>query len=265
MQPVEPDLKPVCRASGGRAAVWRGGFTIVEIMTVIGILLILVSIAVIAYRSMSNPTAGGATKVTLHNLQGELAEYEAAAGLRNQPAMIWRGGTLKKIGTGNPPLDLWKSDVLAPNDVANPPSRFDSDAVLNTQLAYQILNRIPANKDVVAKLPQALVLGQANEKGGKLLPVTGPDARSRIDPPLILDAWNNPIIYVGSRGLAGVDLVKKPGGDFDKPNQQVTSVGVFPLLKPTDPTPAGARPFFASAGPDGNFRTGDDNVYSFNP
>ena len=45
--------------------------------------------------------------------------------------------------------------------------------------------------------------------------------------------------------------------------KKVTSVGVFDPGPATDPPPAGARPVFASAGPDGNFRTHEDNVYSF--
>jgi hypothetical protein len=52
-----------------------------------------------------------------------------------------------------------------------------------------------------------------------------------------LDAWGNPIIFVPAGGLAGVhvDPVRSPDG----------------------------RPFFASAGADGDFATGDDNLYSF--
>ena len=46
-----------------------------------------------------------------------------------------------------------------------------------------------------------------------------------------------------------------PGTQF-----RVTSVGVDVI---TAPLPATRRPFFASAGPDGDFRTGDDNLYSF--
>ena len=241
------------------------GFTIVEIMTVIGIILVLVGIAAVAYRSLDNPASGNSTKITLQNLQGQLAEYEAAAGLRNQPPQIWKGGSLKKIGTGTPPLDLWKSDVLSPGSMSNPVDRYDSDAVLNTQLVYVILRRIPANKEAVGKMPQAQVLGRADVDKTNLLHVIGEDKKPQLNPPLILDAWGNPIIFVGSKGLTGVDLVpnsRKPG-DFEKPDQQVTSAGVVPRQRPTDPPLAGARPFFASAGPDGNIRTGDDNVYSF--
>ena len=270
--PVQLDSTPgdaQRRPPARRARPFVRGFTIVEIITVIGIILVLIGIAAVAYRSLDNPASGNSTKITLQNLQGQLAEYEAAAGLRNQPAMIWQGGALKKIGTGTPRVDLWKGEVASPGSMANPVDRYESDAVLNTQLVYQILQRIPANKEAVGKLPQSQVHGRAEVNKTNLFPVTGDDKDRRIDPPLILDAWGNPIIYVPARGLIGVDLVPVSGkpGDFEKPGARVTSGGVIwrPPLTSSDPPPAGARPFFASAGPDGSFRAGDDNIYSFDP
>ncbi len=58
--------------------------------------------------------------------------------------------------------------------------------------------------------------------------------------PVLLDGWGNPIIWVPGAGVkvnvgATATVIKAPDG----------------------------RPFFASAGPDGDFSKGDDNVYSF--
>ena len=73
-----------------------------------------------------------------------------------------------------------------------------------------------------------------------------------------LDAWNNPVLFVGSDGLANVTVSGRP-----RP-QRVTSAGVFDYPEVDLPSlPKSRRPFFASAGADGDFRTGDDNVYSF--
>lgn len=55
------------------------------------------------------------------------------------------------------------------------------------------------------------------------------------------DAWNNPILFVPAGGLTDVRI--------DGASRTITA-------------PDG-RPFFVSAGADGNFITGDDNVYSF--
>ena len=248
-------------------------FTMVEILVVIGILLVLVGIAAVALKGLDQ--SGRATKGTLHNLRNMLAEYESAAGLRTQPpGGLWRNNS-HPAATATPPPNIWKEraniEGVAQADrgivTVDSPERVTWDAVCNTQLVYQILNRIPSNRQAMGKLPRQQLLGQVDVSPPpprKLLPLPGSDPVT-IDPPLVLDAWGNPIVFVGSDGLrmAGVD--KKPGTpgtsipDFNR-LVRVTSVG---LVAPDDPTPAGARPFFASAGPDGNFRTHEDNVYSF--
>lgn len=63
---------------------------------------------------------------------------------------------------------------------------------------------------------------------------------STVDYQIPIDSYGNPILYVGPGGLSGTN---RPGGG------NVTS-------------PDG-RPFFASAGVDGDFQTHDDNLYSF--
>jgi hypothetical protein len=62
------------------------------------------------------------------------------------------------------------------------------------------------------------------------------------------DGWGNPIIFVpASIGLAGSST-------------QGVKLGTSTYVAITSPD---GRPFWASAGPDGDFATGDDNVYSF--
>ncbi|HWB52639.1 MAG TPA: prepilin-type N-terminal cleavage/methylation domain-containing protein, partial [Tepidisphaeraceae bacterium] len=67
--------------------------------------------------------------------------------------------------------------------------------------------------------------------------------------PLFLDAWGNPIIFVPGSGL----LV------WSK-SQAVTTAGQV-YVKPILIQSPDHKPFFASAGPDGDFSNGDDNVY----
>jgi prepilin-type N-terminal cleavage/methylation domain-containing protein len=90
--------------------------------------------------------------------------------------------------------------------------------------------------------------------------------------PMLTDGWGNPIILVPSTGLRVRLLMEKKQNDPNDPRQTriVTSAG---LVDPLDPSvnygtanyrpPAGAKPFWASAGPDGSFAAGDDNLYSF--
>jgi len=265
-----------------------------EILVVVGILLVLAGMAAVAFRGLD--PSDKATKGTLNNLQGMFAEYEAAAGLRNQPGRVYRGGSpLDPKVLATPPVDIWKEPARIVHDPASPQNgnvstgaaaRYHWGAVANTQRVFQILSRIPANKQTFTKLPSRQIHGVTDEPvdaqgpivllpyiqdGTTTTPAANPDRRS-IDPPLVLDAWGNPIIFVGSRGLAGVNLAKKSGtsgiddADFEKRNMRVTSAAVVadsPTLDTSVTLPSGVRPFFASAGPDGNFRTGDDNIYSF--
>ena len=245
--------------------VARRGFTMLEILVVIGIITLLVGIGVIAFHALDQSPK--VTKTTLGNCQSMLAEFQAQTSLRDQPTAIFRGSGQVSPATG---ASLWNEPaVIDPNDPkgngnvnSGQAGRYAWAAVANTQLVFQFLNRFPANKQILTKLPSKQILGVlgTGDDRGKLLGVA-----PAVDPPLILDAWNNPIIFVGRDGLAGVNYDAKKKGDTPVP-QRVTSAGLFdytggPLI--TTGLPQSRRPFFASAGPDGDFRTGDDNVYSF--
>ena len=250
----------------------RGGFTLLEILTVIGIILLLVAIGVIAFGALDQ--SGKATRTTLANLVSMFTEFETTTALREQPQQIYVNDRLTPVAPGPPLVDLWKgsSDTLTgdgPGPVTSGSmARYQWDAVANTQIVLRYLNRMPANKQIMTRLPGKQVHGLADapNKGDKLQP--GPPTSKTIDPPLILDAWNNPIIFVGSDGLRGVNYGLRSSGSsttpiYDRPNQTVTSAGVFAQSTPPANFPKNRRPFFASAGPDGDFHTGDDNVYSF--
>jgi len=85
--------------------------------------------------------------------------------------------------------------------------------------------------------------------------------------PLLVDGWNNPIIFVPATGLKVRLLNGKTS--FDKTDMTQNWIIVSPEGKvdsngtaaPQVTTPG--RPFWASAGPDGDFSKGDDNIYSF--
>jgi prepilin-type N-terminal cleavage/methylation domain-containing protein len=96
----------------------------------------------------------------------------------------------------------------------------------------------------------------------------------------ILDGWDNPIIFVPGGGLyppAYFGLTPYPEGaivtDSGKYYRALKSVEGAPLndINSWEQVPATAgfvrshdgRPFWASAGPDGDFRSFGDNVYSF--
>jgi type II secretory pathway pseudopilin PulG len=261
--PVDQAPARTTRASRWeRARQWarrRGGFTLLEILVVIGIIILLVAMGVIGFQALDQ--SGKVTKAALSNLQSMLAEYQAMNGLRDQPEQIWRNTATvsTKVPANNASLWAEQVDVRNGANVAGGgPQRYEWGPVGNTQLVYQFLNRLPSNKQLITKLPSKQIHGMADggDRGKVLL---GPSDKKVIDPPLILDAWNNPVIFVGSDGMIGVAL----SGKSDKPFWRITSGGIVDASVPLTSLPRSARPFFASAGPDGDFRTGDDNVYSF--
>lgn len=112
-------------------------------------------------------------------------------------------------------------------------------------------------------------------------------------PPLLLDAWGNPIIFVPATGLINVRgnlsggagspttvtaiFKNQPPGGTQNAFPSVALPNVTTLVPILSPEGANGpnynsvatggrvdgRPFFASGGPDGNLSTGDDNLYSF--
>lgn len=245
-----------------RRARVRRGFSLLEILVVIGIIMLLVAIAVISFGAL-NPSGRG-TKMTLANLQGMFAAYQAQAGLREQPQVVYINNQARPT-TGNDPASLWAHVSVIPDSPAGierltsgSPGRYQLDGVANAQRVFAFLNRIPANKQAMSALPSKQVLGVIEVPRPNKL--TGPNPR-QVDPPLVLDAWGNPIIFVGSGGLSGVRFeAQKASPTAVPPKKKVTSVGI---IGETETTPQSARPFFASAGPDGDIETGDDNMYSF--
>jgi len=81
--------------------------------------------------------------------------------------------------------------------------------------------------------------------------------------PLLLDGWGNPIIFVPASGLR-VNLQDPANSSQTMPWIVVSPEGrVLNNGQATAAVSQPGRPFFASAGPDGDFSKGDDNVYSF--
>ena len=239
----------------------RRGFTMIEILIVIGIIILLVAIGVIAFGALDQ--SGKLTRTMLANAQAMLGEYEAINKLREKPEGVWRG-------TGRvADVDLWAEPAIISTAAGEDgkvsggnAGRYEWSAVANTQLVYRFVNRLPNNKKLMTQIPTKQVHGLAEvpSKGNKLLPQgTSGDIARVIDPPLLLDGWNNPILFVGSGGLVGVvmpdDTSKTSPGQWT-----VTSVG---RVRTGQPLSRNRRPFFASAGPDGDFATGEDNLYSF--
>lgn len=193
----------------------RKGFTLLEMLIVVGVILILVGLLLVGLRVLTTSSGAKATGQTLENLAAMLTEYGTARSLRE-----FQGGPIE-----------------APGSVQEGAAGRYSQAVKETVEAYARMMQVPTIRQAMQRLPtDQLMSPEEAQKNGM-----------RTDVRAVLDAWNNPIIYVPTGGLSGVNVAKS--------QRLITTSG--------EPTSRMNRPFFASAGPDGDFAKGDDNVYSF--
>ena len=267
----------------------RKGFTLIELLVVIGILLLLVGLAVFGLSKVINTQKRAATKITLENLRGMLTEYEMVAkGLG--PKRMWTPNGSTAVGdvwNDANPLTPLKDPLAAPlgtvareaNTGGTPAQtpRYSSVPIFNTQLVLEQLLTAPNNKKVQTQFPSSQLLEKLPPglNGCFLLvanglPYTGTSEAA--NPPLVLDAWGNPILFVPSSGMFNV-----VEGDGDM-------VHIAVPVNPNDTNgpvrSPDRRPFWVSAGPDGVFgfvdvngngsftkgtdrAGGDDNMYSF--
>ena len=278
----------------------RKAFTLIELMVVIAILAILISIVAYGISRVINHTKVAATRVTLQNLRSMVSEFEVTTkGLTRQPGhMYWNNVDYLSKTTS---FDIWRdadpSDNLAANNVPEPDpalapadvqkdtngslvmpnnepnQRYKSDGIANTQLVMQLLRQAPANKSLLGQLPASQLMERVPDTIGDDNDPKLSFIQQRPDPPLVLDAWGNPILFVPAGGLCGVDDVNSAqsmwvGGPPDpghtKGSKQVKKIPAANNSDETGPIKSpDNRPFWASAGPDGNFCTADDNIYSF--
>lgn len=191
----------------------RRGFTMIEVMVAIGIILVLMAIGVFGFRYLDKASSNKATHVGLANAESMTAEYEAA------------GMSITTL-VPNPNVAAARVGDVTPGTSTR------STAVVSTQAVMKSIMRVEKNKTFFAGLPPKA-----------LVDVNG--TRQQV----LADGWGNPIIFVPRNGLI-TDLGRKPDGTtFSKTGVVITN--------PSN------RPFWASAGPDGNFDFGDDNIYSF--
>jgi hypothetical protein len=254
-----------------------------ELLTVIGIIVILAGL-LLAVRGVINRSKRSATQVILKNLQGMYGEMKATVptfGPKKWPARD-AAGVVQPVDIAVAPfndpelgLSFWTVPYRSPltkNGATIPawapagamtsdnPSRFSEDALRETARAISYIFSAKANQEVLSKLPS-----------GQLLKIADIPGTTDVDEgkyPFVLDGWGNPVIFVPGSGLGRCNpdpskgaftTTHKPDGT---PETGVVLLEALTSVSFIVRAPDG-QSFFASAGPDGNFQTGDDNVYSF--
>jgi prepilin-type N-terminal cleavage/methylation domain-containing protein len=264
----------------------RRGFSLIELLVVIGILLVLLGLATWGISSAQRSGRTQATHIALSNLKGMLTELDVSGGGGKQPATLYASGGPPLVSYSAPtPLDVWNDGQVETDTNPDPlinsaeplllptqsldesnPDRLNCGQIYNTQLVMAIVSAVPSSRAMIAQLPPDVTV---------VVPAPGQTA------PILLDGWQNPIIFVPSSGLDRVVAYSAtqayPLGVYVLDGSNVfRSLGEVDAGTPTTDTdswqPTSAppilqssdrRPFFASAGPDGSFAASDDNVYSF--
>jgi len=271
----------------------RRGFTLIELIVVIGVIVILIGLLFGGFAKWQETAKRNLTITRLEMLNSMLAELEATG--HNTFQSQW-------FMNPNPnfALDARFFGNVMP-DAAPSPAQFDEQGNLNvpddviwyqlagilTQKAVAFNNRyeailymskgmsIPAISGINSSgWSSPGIMGQltalpnnATALSGITTDATALDVMtdqqhtgglppfSATGPAAILDGWGNPILFVPAAGLQGVY--------FNTATKNATPQPLTPGPANIVLSPDG-RPFFVSAGPDGDFITGDDNIYSFN-
>jgi prepilin-type N-terminal cleavage/methylation domain-containing protein len=215
---------PNGRTRRGFTRGFTSGFTLVEMLVVISIILLLLTIGILGYRSMERSGAEKQTRINLTNAESLLKQ------------MTSLGNISRLEGPSDySPAPLYPFDSNGNPQMIDPPSS-QAAALALARNAMAVMVRHPDIKKAVAALPPQMMYTPPNG-------TPNPN-----DPPAMIDAWGNPLVFVPSGGLRNVQL--EAGG-----TATVTSSGA--VNNPQN------RPFFVSAGPDGKYETGADNFYSF--
>jgi len=251
----------------------RAAFTLIELLIVIAIIALLVGISVVVGTKVVGSGKQRATEQVLRALDAALTSYIAEKSSNPPPTV------------DDPRFVSSATKYLIPVcDGVNMTSGTQGTTINSVGL---FMLQAKASAGASAALSQIT-------STGKFYKETAPDGNSGNDAtlqpslPTILDGWGNPIRYVhpafkgiitdqtygGASPTGGVDVDKilgKPAGTkkygiatIRRGAQSAAAAGG--LLQDADGgTPKGDRPYFYSAGADGDPSTTDDNVYVAQP
>jgi len=222
-----------------RAAL-RPGFTLIELLVAMGIAVIVMAIIITGLAQALGGTERRSTQTTLNIARGMLGDFTSDSQNRNRlfrQILTSEGGFGSAVAIANPGLI---TNVTNSQNPVMDSSRRIQNLLLSKASSRQILESMPANQ-IEVDAATRLTHSQA-ARGGPSVQTTA-----------LLDAWRNPILFVPDGFETSAGLPTGTGGLAG-----VTAGGVAGTIRSPE-----RKPYFVSAGADGSFLTGDDNIYSF--
>jgi prepilin-type N-terminal cleavage/methylation domain-containing protein len=248
---IAVSTRPRRRRSQARRRT-SAAFTLVEVLTAIAVIAILASLLLLGINHVSARAKIDRTRTVLQNLRGMMTEFEV------------KGGRMRMVDAPYLNNNPWQT---IDRETA-PPGKMDEGKILNgakldevvtlpmfarTRTVTQALLSMPANQTVLNNLPADVRMKD-------------PPAAGTVTAPVLLDGWHNPILYAPRRAKPVPNPSSPPSGA--PPADSTLKWGLQGLFVKSNPgqehyyEPADGKGVFVSAGPDGDFSTADDNIYS---
>jgi len=257
---VTSNPTPIITAAQRRAHSARGGFTLVELITAIGIIAILVALLVLGIKHVSARAKTDKTRTVLASLKGMQTEFETKGGrMRMIDRPYYNNDKWQMVRREVAPKGKMEMDDTGLRDKVVTSPEFE-----RTRRVVQALLTMPANQTVINNLPEEVRMKDPPAGGTKELPITAP---------VLVDGWGNPILYAPRKVKPSPNPENAPAGDAppdesipaDRPKFKWGLQGLFIKANPGVEhfyEPTDGKGMFVSAGPDGDFSTADDNIYS---
>ncbi|MFT5423830.1 MAG: prepilin-type N-terminal cleavage/methylation domain-containing protein [Phycisphaerales bacterium] len=273
----------------------RGGFTLIELVVVIGIIALLVSITLVVGASVAAKARGGKTRDAIRVLDASLTEYIADRGKIPPPTVL----EPKSSHYDDDERRLVPvADAVFDTTHKEPGSAYPTPRLINSVGFYLLQledspgasNQIKSlSDDFVQLVPTYTPTSEGDVTDG---PALFHENGDHVGIPTVMDGWGRPLRYVHPRydgqvgaaadarrkGMPGLPYIVTDilvGQDEDElavlklrrnkiMKEEYTDLGLSQRDGDGGLCP-GDRPYFYSAGVDGDPSSTDDNVYSNQP